>query len=64
MATTKIEEGTGNAILVCACGSETNKGCPPIEGQNDDTYRCDACHEKDNKAALEAALQPETIQGS
>ena len=64
MAITKIDEKTGNAILVCACGSATDKGCPPIPGQDDSTFRCQECHDNDNKAAMAASIKPETIEGT
>ena len=60
----KIDEKTGNAILVCSrkgCGREVDKGCPPIEGQDDSSFVCEPCHDEDNRKGLEARIQTDEI---
>lgn len=67
MARAKVDERTGNAILVCACGAEVDKGCPPIPGQDDSNFTCEDCQgQKDAIAIAErvaAAGGPVEIKG-
>lgn len=63
MAKIKIFAESGNAILVCACGSETDKGCPPIPGQDDSTFKCEGCQQAIDKAALAKAIETVVISG-
>lgn len=60
-----VDDETGNAILVCRkCGGKTDKGCPPIDGQDDRTYKCEDCQKAENKTAFAAVIPTEDIQGS
>jgi len=52
----KIDEETGNAILVCACGAEVDKGCPPIPGQDDSLFTCEVCQRAKDAAAVRARI--------
>lgn len=62
---TKVEiaEETGHAILVCACGSRTDKGCPPIEGQDDSGFVCETCQAKKNREGILAKTPTTEISG-
>lgn len=45
----------GNAALTCrGCGVVVDKGCPPIPGQDDSTFKCETCHAAPAKATTPA----------
>lgn len=64
MAKVRIDITSGNAILICACGSETDKGCPPVPGQNDDSFKCADCQHAINKAGLLKSIDTLEISAS
>lgn len=47
----------GNAILVCrVCSGQSDKGCPPLPGQDDSAFVCEKCQGARNVAAIKAKL--------
>lgn len=60
-APAKVPNAVPNAVLTCVdCGGKTDKGCPPIPGQNDSLFKCGACQTKVDAASL--ALRFPTVE--
>lgn len=61
MAQFRVDKVSGNCILICStCKGETDKGCPPIKGQDDagGHFKCESCQQKVNREALVKDVEP------
>jgi hypothetical protein len=67
MAQFWVDKVSGNCILICnTCKGETDKGCPPIKGQDDSsgTFCCAGCQRKQSAEAMTEEIEPMVIRGA
>lgn len=54
-----------NATMTCmTCKQQFDKGCPPIDGQDDSTFVCEGCSDKYNAKMLAAQTPTMVIDGN